>query len=195
MRLKIEAEALKKETDSASKDRLLRLEKELADLEEQSAAMTARWKAEKNKLGRAAELKKQLDEARTGLANAQRAGDWAKAGEYSYGIIPGLEKELGSVEGDGQANGAMMEEAVTPDHVAQVVSRWTGVPVDRMLEGEREKLLRMEDALSEPGRRPARGGRGRLDRGAPRPRRACRTRTGRSARSCSSGRPASARRS
>jgi ATP-dependent Clp protease ATP-binding subunit ClpB len=149
VRLKIEAEALKKETDRASKERLERLEKELADLEEQSAAITARWQAEKNKLGRAAELKKKLDEARTGLANAQRSGDWAKAGELAYGIIPGLEKELAETEaaGDGEAAG-MMEEAVTPDHVAQVVSRWTGIPVDKMLEGEREKLLRMEESLA-----------------------------------------------
>jgi ATP-dependent Clp protease ATP-binding subunit ClpB len=147
VRLKIEAEALKKETDAASKERLARLEKELADLEERSAAITARWKAEKDKLGRAAELKKKLDEARNQLANAQRAGDWAKAGELSYGIIPGLEKELAEVES--KADGAgLMEEAVTPDHVAGVVSRWTGIPVDKMLEGEREKLLKMEEAIS-----------------------------------------------
>ncbi|RDI61870.1 ATP-dependent chaperone ClpB [Microvirga subterranea] len=148
VRLKIEQEALKKETDSASKDRLARLEKELADLEEQSAAITARWKAEKDKLGTAAELKKKLDEARTQLANAQRAGDWAKAGELSYGIIPGLEKQLSEVEAREDGAGGMMEEAVTPDHVAQVVSRWTGVPVDKMLEGEREKLLHMEEELA-----------------------------------------------
>ncbi|MBV9078795.1 MAG: AAA family ATPase, partial [Methylobacteriaceae bacterium] len=151
VRLKIEAEALKKETDAASKDRLGRLEKELADLEERSAALTARWRAEKDKLGAAAELKRRLDEARTELAQAQRAGNWAKAGELSYGIIPGLEKELAALEAAGEArsNGAsgMMEEAVTPDHVAGVVSRWTGIPVDRMLEGEREKLLQMEAAL------------------------------------------------
>jgi ATP-dependent Clp protease ATP-binding subunit ClpB len=147
VRLKIEAEALKKETDAASKERLARLEKELAELEEQSAAITARWKAEKDKLGRAAELKKKLDEARNQLANAQRAGDWAKAGELSYGIIPGLEKELREIEA--KADGAgLMEEAVTPNHVAQVVSRWTGIPVDKMLEGEREKLLKMEEAIS-----------------------------------------------
>src|SRR3954462_10076175 len=147
VRLKIEAEALKKETDAASKERLARLEKELADLEEQSAAITARWKAEKDKLGRAAELKKKLDEARNQLANAQRGGDWAKAGELSYGIIPGIEKELREIES--KADGAgLMEEAVTPDHVAGVVSRWTGIPVDRMLEGEREKLLKMEEAIS-----------------------------------------------
>jgi ATP-dependent Clp protease ATP-binding subunit ClpB len=151
VRLKIEAEALKKETDAASKERLQRLEKELADLEQRSAELTARWQGEKNKLGRAAELKKKLDEARTQLANAQRSGDWAKAGELAYGIIPGLEKELREIEaaGDGKADGGgLMEEAVTPDHVAQVVSRWTGVPVDKMLEGEREKLLKMEEQLS-----------------------------------------------
>ncbi|HYF56386.1 MAG TPA: AAA family ATPase, partial [Salinarimonas sp.] len=147
VRLKIEAEALKKETDAASKERLTRLERDLADLEERSAAITARWQAEKNKLGRAAEIKKQLDDARTGLANAQRAGDWAKAGELAYGVIPGLEAELKEVEAAGDGAG-MMEEAVTPDHVAGVVSRWTGIPVDRMLEGEREKLLKMEEALS-----------------------------------------------
>jgi ATP-dependent Clp protease ATP-binding subunit ClpB len=146
VRLKIEAEALKKETDAASKERLARLEKELADLEEQSAAITARWKAEKDKLGRAAELKKKLDEARTQQANAQRAGDWAKAGELTYSTIPALEKELKEIES--KADGAgLMEEAVTPDHVAGVVSRWTGIPVDKMLEGEREKLLKMEEAI------------------------------------------------
>ncbi|HZY21519.1 MAG TPA: ATP-dependent chaperone ClpB, partial [Beijerinckiaceae bacterium] len=146
VRLKIEAEALKKETDAASKDRLARLEKELADLEEQSAAITARWKAEKDKLGRAAELKKKLDEARNELAQAQRQGQYQRAGELAYGIIPGIEKELGEIEA--RADGAgLMEEAVTPNHIAGVVSRWTGVPVDKMLEGEREKLLRMEEEI------------------------------------------------
>ncbi|HEV2566660.1 MAG TPA: ATP-dependent chaperone ClpB [Microvirga sp.] len=147
VRLKIEQEALKKETDTASKDRLERLTKELADLEEQSAAITARWKAEKDKLGTAADLKKKLDEARNQLATAQRNGDWAKAGELSYGVIPGLEKQLSDVEAKADGGG-LMEEAVTPDHVAQVVSRWTGVPVDKMLEGEREKLLHMEQDLA-----------------------------------------------
>jgi ATP-dependent Clp protease ATP-binding subunit ClpB len=147
VRRKIEQEALKKETDAASKDRLARLTKELADLEEQSAAITARWKAEKDKLGAAAELKKKLDEARNQLASAQRNGDWAKAGELSYGVIPGLEKQLAEVEARADGGG-LMEEAVTPDHVAQVVSRWTGVPVDKMLEGEREKLLHMEQDLA-----------------------------------------------
>ena len=146
IRLKIEAEALKKESDTASKDRLQRLSKELAELEEQSAALTSQWQAEKSKLGRAADIKKQLDEARTALANAQRSGEFQKAGELAYGVIPGLEKQLVEVEQAGA--GAMLEEAVTPDHVAQVVSRWTGVPVDRMLEGEREKLLKMEQELA-----------------------------------------------
>ncbi|WP_262298866.1 ATP-dependent chaperone ClpB [Microvirga sesbaniae] len=146
VRLKIEQEALKKETDSASKDRLERLTKELADLEEQSDAITTRWKAEKDKLGTAADLKKKLEEARNQLASAQRNGDWAKAGELSYGVIPGLEKQLADVEAKADGGG-LMEEAVTPDHVAQVVSRWTGVPVDKMLEGEREKLLHMEQDL------------------------------------------------
>jgi ATP-dependent Clp protease ATP-binding subunit ClpB len=146
IQLKIEQEALKKESDTASKDRLKRLEKDLGALETQSAEMTARWKAEKDSLGRAAEIKKQLDEARTALANAQRKGDWAKAGELSYGTIPALEKELATVEKTNEE--AMVEEAVTADHVAQVVSRWTGVPVDRMLEGERDKLLRMEDEIA-----------------------------------------------
>lgn len=149
VRLKIEAEALKKETDSASRDRLVRLEKELGDLEERSAAITARWKAEKDKLGTAAGLKKKLDEARNDLAAAQRQGQYQRAGELAYGVIPGLEKQLAEIEAKAE-NGrdAMMEEAVTPAHVAGVVSRWTGVPVDKMLEGEREKLLAMEEVLA-----------------------------------------------
>ncbi|MGL4323405.1 MAG: ATP-dependent chaperone ClpB [Beijerinckiaceae bacterium] len=145
VRLKIEAEALKKEPDAASKDRLGTLQKELADLEEKSATITAKWQAEKSKLGRAADLKKKLDESRNELAQAQRNGQYQRAGELAYGIIPGLEKELAvAEESDGRS---MMEEAVTPDHVAQIVSRWTGVPVDKMLEGEKDKLLRMEDDL------------------------------------------------
>ncbi|KAF1857837.1 hypothetical protein Lal_00041351 [Lupinus albus] len=148
VRLKIEGEALKKETDSASRDRLVRLEKELGDLEERSAAITARWKAEKDKLGTAAELKKKLDEARNELAAAQRQGQYQRAGELAYGIIPGLEKQLADTEAAGDNGRAgLMEEAVTPSHIAGVVSRWTGVPVDKMLEGEREKLLAMETSL------------------------------------------------
>jgi len=151
IRLKIEGEALKKEADTASRDRLARLEKELADLEEQSAQITARWNAEKSKLGAAAELKRRLDEARTELAQVQREGQYQRAGELAYGIIPDLEKQLAETEAAedaAPADGALMEEAVTPDHIAGVVSRWTGVPVDRMLEGEREKLLAMETELA-----------------------------------------------
>ncbi len=145
IRLKIEAEALKKETDAASKDRLVNLQKELSELEQKSAEITAKWQGEKDKLGKAAELKKKLDDARAELGRAQREGQFQRAGELAYGLIPGLEKELAETEA---AGGDMMEEAVTPDHVAQIVSRWTGVPVDKMLEGEREKLLRMEEAIS-----------------------------------------------
>ena len=146
MQLKIEREALKVETDEASKDRLVRLEKELAEVEEKSATLTAKWQAEKQKLGLAAELKKQLDEARNELAIAQRKGEFAKAGELAYGRIPELEKKLAEAEAHDSA-GSMVEETVTPQHIAHVVSRWTGIPVDKMLEGEREKLLRMEDEL------------------------------------------------
>ena len=147
VRLRIEQEALKKETDAASKDRLQRLSKELVDLEERSGIITARWKAEKDKLGTAAELKTRLDAARNELAQAQRKGEYQKAGELAYGIIPKLEKDLADIES--KADGAgLMEEAVTVDHVAQVVSRWTGVPVDRMLQGEKDKLLKMEQAIA-----------------------------------------------
>jgi ATP-dependent Clp protease ATP-binding subunit ClpB len=146
IRLKIEQEALKKETDAGSKSRLQTLEKELADLEEKSAALTARWSAEKNKLSNAQKLKSELDALRIELANAQRRGEYQRAGELAYGRIPELEKQLADIEAK-ESNGATMEEAVTANHIAQVVSRWTGVPVDKMLEGEKDKLLRMEDSL------------------------------------------------
>jgi ATP-dependent Clp protease ATP-binding subunit ClpB len=147
IRLKIEQEALKKESDPGSKERLSRLETELADLEQRSAALTSRWKAEKDKLADAQKLKTELDQARIELANAQRRGEYQKAGELAYGRIPDLEKRLHALEG-AEGRSAMVEEAVTADHVAQVVSRWTGVPVDRMLEGEKEKLLRMEETIA-----------------------------------------------
>ncbi len=147
MQLKIEREALKLEKDDASRDRLVRLEKELTDLEEESAGLTAKWQAEKQKLGLAADLKKQLDEVRNELAIAQRKGEFQKAGELAYGRIPELEKRLTEAEAaDGK--GSMVEETVAPPHIAHIVSRWTGIPVDKMLEGEREKLLRMEDELA-----------------------------------------------
>jgi ATP-dependent Clp protease ATP-binding subunit ClpB len=146
IRLRIEQEALKKETDEASKDRLGKLQKELAGLEEQSSALTQSWQAEKSKLGKAADLKKQLEAARNDLAIAQRKGEYQRAGELAYGVIPGLEKQLKDIEGKA-GSGGMLEEAVTADHIAGVVSRWTGVPVDKMLEGEKDKLLRMETEI------------------------------------------------
>ncbi|MDM7980799.1 MAG: ATP-dependent chaperone ClpB [Rhizobium sp.] len=149
IQLKIEREALKKETDAASADRLARLETELTSLEEEADALTARWQAEKQKLGLAADLKRQLDETRNELAIAQRQGEFQRAGELAYGIIPKLEKELVDAEAqDGSAAGNMVQEVVNPDGIAHVVSRWTGIPVDKMLEGERDKLLRMEDDLA-----------------------------------------------
>jgi len=146
MQLKIEEEALKKESDPGSKERLKRLAKELASLEEESKALTQRWQKEKSKLSDAQKLKAELDEARNELARVQRRGEYQRAGELTYGKIPELEKKLAAVEG--KADETMVEEAVTPNHIAQVVSRWTGIPVDRMLEGEKEKLLRMEEVLS-----------------------------------------------
>ncbi|WP_454852048.1 ATP-dependent chaperone ClpB [Rhizobium binxianense] len=149
IQLKIEREALKKETDVASADRLKRLETELTALEEEADALTARWQAEKQKLGLAADLKKQLDEARNDLAIAQRKGEFQRAGELAYGVIPGLEKQLAEAETqEDSSRNAMVQEVVTPDNIAHVVSRWTGIPVDKMLEGERDKLLRMEDELA-----------------------------------------------
>ncbi|XHB99550.1 ATP-dependent chaperone ClpB [Nitratireductor sp. ac15] len=150
MQLKIEREALKAEKDEASQDRLAKLETELADLEEELARLTSRWAAEKDKLGLAADLKKQLDEARNELAIAQRKGEFQRAGELAYGLIPELEKKLAEAEAQGEeeGSGGMVEETVKPDHVAHIVSRWTGIPVDKMLEAQREKLLRMEDELA-----------------------------------------------
>jgi ATP-dependent Clp protease ATP-binding subunit ClpB len=150
VRLKIEQEALKKERDPGSKDRLKRLEKDLAALQEKSDALTAKWKSEKDKLSSAAELQKQLDKAKYDLTDAIRRGDYQRAGELQYSVIPQLEGGLKSTDAAAAGAGAagmLAEEAVTANHVAQVVSRWTGIPVDRMLEGEREKLLRMEEQL------------------------------------------------
>ncbi len=147
VQLKIEQEALKKETDRASRDRLGKLEGELADLEEKASAFTARWKAEKEKLGAAQKLKEDIEKARNDLAIAQRNGDYSEAGRLAYGLIPQLEKQLADAESK-EGVASLVDEVVSADHVAQVVSRWTGVPVDRMLEGEKEKLLKMEDALA-----------------------------------------------
>ncbi len=149
IQLKIEREALKKETDTASQDRLEKLEQELAELESKSAAVTAVWQSEKEKLGRAQKVQEELDAARNELVQAQRSGNLERASELSYGVIPELEKKLAESEESEAGETPMVEETVTAAHVAQVVSRWTGIPVDKMLEGEREKLLHMEDALSE----------------------------------------------
>src|SRR6478672_807621 len=145
VQLKIEREALKKEHDPASQDRLQKLEQELTDLEQRSGELTAEWQAEKSKLADAQKLKEQLDQARAELDQAQRRGDWGRAGELTYGVIPELERKLKEAEGAEKAR--MLEEAVTAEHIAGVVSRWTGIPVDKMLEGERDKLLHMEENL------------------------------------------------
>ena len=145
IQLKIEREALKKESDKASQDRLANLEDELANLEQQSGELTTRWQGEKDKIHAESRLKEQLDAARLELEQAQRGGDLAKAGELSYGTIPELERKL--ADAGVASEGAMLREEVTADDIAGVVSRWTGIPVDRMMEGEREKLLGMETAI------------------------------------------------
>ena len=147
IQLKIEREALKKENDRASRERLERLEKELGEFEERASTLTQSWQAEKEKLAGLRKLQEDLDQARIELDQVQRRGDLARAGELAYGVIPQLERKIKDMEA-GSAERPMVEEAVTEQHVAQVVSRWTGIPVDRMLEGEREKLLKMEEALS-----------------------------------------------
>jgi ATP-dependent Clp protease ATP-binding subunit ClpB len=142
MQLKIEREALKRESDPASRERLEKLEKELAELEEKSNALTAAWNAEKERVVESKKLKERLDQARSDAEVAQRRGDLARASELMYGVIPELERQLAA-----QADGRLVNEAVTPEAIASVVSRWTGIPVDKMLEGERAKLMRMEDEL------------------------------------------------
>jgi len=146
IRLRIEQEALRREKDQASQDRLTKLSAELAELEEKSASLTTAWRAEKDKLGEAQRIKGELDQKRAELERAQRQGEFAKAGELAYSTIPQLEKKLAALEEAAKA-GALISESVTPDSIAQVVSRWTGIPVDRMLAGEREKLLSMEEEL------------------------------------------------
>jgi ATP-dependent Clp protease ATP-binding subunit ClpB len=149
VQLKIEREALTKETDAASKSRLEKLEDELDDLEGQSAEMTARWRAEKDKVGLAAQAREALDRLRAELVTAQRRGDLQRASEIAYGEIPALERRLAEEEGKAVNQDALSPEVVDAEQIAAVVSRWTGVPVEKMLEGEREKLLSMEDNLRE----------------------------------------------
>jgi ATP-dependent Clp protease ATP-binding subunit ClpB len=145
LQLQIEGEALKKEDDAASKDRLEKLEKELSGLQERSSEMTAQWQAERDRLNAARDLKEQLDRARAELDAAKREGNLARAGELSYGVIPQLEKQL--AEAEAREDEVMVAEAVRPEQIAQVVERWTGIPTSKMLEGERDKLLRMEEEL------------------------------------------------
>lgn len=149
IQLKIEREALKKEKDDLSQERLVKLEEELVGLEEQAMALTTQWESEKARLGSIQKLKEDLDAARIELEQAQRQGQLERASELSYGIIPDCEKKLADAEAqdDGAQSRSMLDEQVTADHIAQIVSRWTGVPVDKMLAGEREKLLGMEAAL------------------------------------------------
>ncbi len=146
LQYQIESEALKKEDDAASKDRLEKLERELADLKQQSAQMTAKWQSERDSLEAARDIKEQLERARAELEQAKREGDFAKAGELQYGRIPGLEKQL--AEAEAREGDALVSEAVRPEQIAEVVERWTGIPTTKMLEGEKEKLLRMEDELA-----------------------------------------------
>ncbi|MCC5981143.1 MAG: ATP-dependent chaperone ClpB [Oceanicaulis sp.] len=149
IQLKIEGEALKKESDAASKARLEALTKELSDLEQRSAEMTAAWRAEKDKLASSTSLKEQLDQLRAELANAERRGDLARASEIKYGRIPDLERQLAEAEKAGETNGkgALVQEVGDEEQISAVVSRWTGVPVEKILEGERAKLLKMEEGL------------------------------------------------
>jgi ATP-dependent Clp protease ATP-binding subunit ClpB len=147
IQLKIEESALGKEKDQASKDRLAALREELANLEQQSAELTTRWQNERDKIHGEARIKEQLDQARIELEQAQRTGDLARAGELSYGRIPELEKQL--AEAATVSENTLLREEVTDDDIASVVSRWTGIPVDRMMQGERDKLLRMEQVIGE----------------------------------------------
>ena len=145
MQKQIEAEALKKEDDAASRDRLDKIELDLSGLMEKSAGLTAQWQAGRDKLQAARSIKEKLEQARGDLEIAKRAGNLAKAGELSYGVIPALEKQL--VLAEAQEEGLQVEETVRPEQIAEVVERWTGIPTSRMLEGERDKLLRMEEEI------------------------------------------------
>ncbi|MDR3449363.1 MAG: AAA family ATPase, partial [Alphaproteobacteria bacterium] len=145
IQLKIEREALKKEQDVASRDRLAKLESELSGLEKESADLTGRWHAEKEQLGSAQKLKEKIESTRAELEQAQRKGDFTRAGEITYSVLPELERKLEAAQK--QSSNAMLDEVVKDSDIASIVSRWTGIPVDKMLEGEREKLLQMESFL------------------------------------------------
>ncbi|MDG0982461.1 MAG: ATP-dependent chaperone ClpB [Tateyamaria sp.] len=145
LQMQIEVEALRLEDDQASKDRLISLERDLSEVQERSSEMTAQWQGERDKLASARHIKEQLEQARATLEIAKREGNLAKAGELSYGVIPDMERQLSDAEGQG--SDVMIAEAVRPEQIASVVERWTGIPMAKMLEGERDKLLRMEDYL------------------------------------------------
>ncbi len=150
IQLKIEREALKKESDKASKERLVKLDEELGDLESKSADLTAQWKAEKEKLSSGQKVTEELDRARVELEQAEREGNWARASEIKYGKIPDLEKRLAqSADSESGGRSHLINEEVTEDDIAGIVSKWTGIPVDKMLEGEREKLLQMEKKIAQ----------------------------------------------
>ncbi|SNX72243.1 ATP-dependent Clp protease ATP-binding subunit ClpB [Cereibacter ovatus] len=155
LQAQIESEALRREDDAASKDRLAKLEKDLAEMTQRAAEMTAKWQAERDKLEVARDLKEQLDRARAELDQVKREGNLARAGELSYGVIPQLEKKL--EESESREGDMLVSEAVRPEQIAEVVERWTGIPTSKMLEGEREKLLKMEEELGRRviGQRPA----------------------------------------
>ena len=175
MQIRIEAEALKKEKDDASKDRLKRREVEIKELQAKSDEISAAWKAEKGRLAGATNAKERLDKARAEMADAERRSDWARAGEIKYGEIPALEKLIAESEGkadtDEDAKAPLVKEEVDAEAIAAVVSRWTGIPVDKMLEGEREKLLAHGRRPAQARGRPGRGAGDRRQRGAPRARR------------------------
>jgi ATP-dependent Clp protease ATP-binding subunit ClpB len=147
MQLKIEREALRKETDTASAARLEKLGKELAELEDKESTLSAQWQTERGKLMVTRDLKQKLDQARAELEVAQRGGQLARAGELAYGVIPDLEKRLSAAEAEQKS--ALLQEAVTPDHIASIVARWTGIPMEKLLGGEKEKLLAMEGKLQQ----------------------------------------------
>ena len=196
MQLEIEREALRKEKDTASKERLAKLEKELADLKEEETRLQGAVAAgEGRRSSGSSNIKEQLEQARLELERAQRGGDYTKASELQYGRIPELEKRLAAA---GAATASrkgprMLKEEVDEEDIAEVVGKWTGIPVSRLMEGEVQKLIQMEERLHAARRRPGRGDHRRGQRDPPRPRRACRIRIGRSAASSSSARPASAR--
>ena len=193
IQLKIEREALKKESDEASKQAARRLDEQLKTLEKEYSDLEEVWKAEKASVQSAAHIKEELERATLELETARRAQDLARMSELAYGKIPELERRLAQATAAEQQDTKLLRNKVTDEEVAEVVSKWTGIPVSKMLEGEKEKLLRMEEALGKRVVGQTEAVQRRLRCDSPLARRACPIRTGRTARSCSSARPASAR--